>query len=88
MIMSRYIALATLIFNVGCMSTPAPNIIFSLSDSGGCARNNSCGSVSVYENGTFDDTAQPFFAKSFAMSREASVQTWSKGTIQAKKSSF
>jgi len=168
-----YIVLAALIFNVGCMSTPSPKIIFSLSDSGGCARNNSCGGVSVYDNGTFDgtiggihengrveragefvsyykitysgmiepglfaewkqlyddldvealkselgpgvhagtfdgvdtmigiekdgqsyllssidlklDTARPFFAKSFAIGREASEQTWSKGTIQAKK---
>jgi len=173
MMMKTYIALTALIFNAGCMSNPEPSIIFTLTDSGGCARNNSCGGVSVYVNGTFDgtiggihengrierggeyisyykitysgviepslfaewkqlyddldvdalkselgpgvhagtfdgldsmmgiqkggqsyllssinlkfDTTQPFFAKSFALSRDASVQTWSKGVIQKNK---
>lgn len=176
MMMKTYIALAAFIFNVGCMSKPTPSIIFSLADSGGCARNNSCGGVSVYDNGTFDgtiggihengrierggeyisyykityrgviepclfaewkqlyedldvkalkfglgpgipginagtfdgidymmgiekegqsyllssidlklDPSLPFFAKSLAISRDASTQTWSKGVIQEKK---
>jgi len=176
MMLKIYIALigvTALIFNGGCMSKSAPSIIFSMAHSGGCARNNSCGSVVVYDNGAFDgfiggthehgrverdgeyipyykitysgviepglftewkqlyedldvetlkselgpgeyagtydgvdtmigiekdgqsyllssielklDSAQPFFAKSFAMSLDASSQTWSKGTIQEKK---
>lgn len=172
MMIKTYIALAALIFNAGCMSKLEPSIIFSMAHSGGCARANGCGGVSVYDNGTFDgtiggihengrierngeyipyykitysgviepglfaewkqlyddldvdalkselgpgvhaatfdgvdtmmgiekdgqsyllssinlkfDTAQPFFAKSFAMSHDASTQTWSKGIIQEK----
>lgn len=56
MMMKTYIALVALVFSVGCMNTAPPSIIFSIAESGGCARNNSCGGVSVYDNGTFDGT--------------------------------